>query len=49
MRSVSMKMVGEVCRGGKCVQQGYRDQLLSSFVPLLLHLSEPEPSVVKVN
>ncbi|XP_014251764.1 maestro heat-like repeat-containing protein family member 1 isoform X2 [Cimex lectularius] len=48
LRSTSLKLFGQLCiQGEEYSQDGYKDQALSCFTHLLLHVSELEPSVVK--
>lgn len=47
LRSGSLRLFGQLYCKERPGQSGYREHLEASLVCLLLHLSEPEPSVVK--
>ncbi|KAL1124144.1 hypothetical protein AAG570_001914, partial [Ranatra chinensis] len=48
LRSVSLHLFGQLACSDETVSQvGYQDQVKSCLTCLILHLSEPEPSVVK--
>ncbi|XP_073987076.1 maestro heat like repeat family protein c11.1 isoform X1 [Rhodnius prolixus] len=47
LRCISLRLFGQLCCQDNSVQVGYQEQVHSCLICLLLHLSEPEPSIVK--
>ncbi|KAK9509950.1 hypothetical protein O3M35_004832 [Rhynocoris fuscipes] len=47
LRCISLRLFGQLCCQDNTVQVGYQEQVHSCLICLLLHLSEPEPSIVK--
>uniref|UniRef100_A0A0K8STS1 HEAT repeat-containing protein 7A n=1 Tax=Lygus hesperus TaxID=30085 RepID=A0A0K8STS1_LYGHE len=49
LRCTSLRLFGQLSSIENVVQAGYKEQVLNSFTCILLHLSEPESSVVKAS